>query len=66
MTEQNPHPIVVAVGHDPIDSALAFAAGEASRIGCGLHLVHVVHRVAQGPERCWSQRPTSNEPDGRR
>lgn len=50
MTAQNPHPIVVAVGHDPIDSALAFAAGEASRIGCGLHLVHVVHRVAQGPE----------------
>ena len=50
MTEQNPHPIVVAVGHDPIDTALAFAAGEASRIGCGLHLVHVVHRVAQGPE----------------
>ena len=44
MTEQNPHPVVVAVGHDPIDAALAFAAGEAVRAGCGLHLVHVVHR----------------------
>lgn len=50
MTELNPYPIVVGVGHDPIDTALAFAAGEASRIGCGLHLVHVVHRLAQGPE----------------
>ena len=29
MTEQNPNPVVVAVGHDPIDEALAFAAGEA-------------------------------------
>src|SRR5687768_15340252 len=50
MTEQNPHPVVVAVGHDPIDAALAFAAGEAVRAGCGLHLVHVVHPLAQGPE----------------
>ncbi len=50
MNEQNPNPVVVAVGHDPIDVALAFAAGEAVRAGCGLHLVHVVHHVAQGPE----------------
>ena len=50
MNEQNPNPVVVAVGHDPIDAALAFAAGEAGRAGCGLHLVHVVHHVAQGPE----------------
>ena len=50
MTEQSSKPIVVAVGHDPIDDALRFAAGEAERAGCGLHLVHVVHRVAQGPE----------------
>lgn len=50
MTEQNPNPVVVAVGHDPIDVALAFAAGEAVRAGCGLHLVHVVHLLAQGPE----------------
>jgi nucleotide-binding universal stress UspA family protein len=50
MTEQNPIPIVVAVGHDPIDAALAFAAGEAVRAGCGLHLAHVVHHlIAQGP-----------------
>ena len=50
MTELDPHPIVVAVGHDPIDSALEFAAAEAARLACGVHLVHVVHRVAQGPE----------------
>ena len=50
MTEQNPNPVVVAVGNDPIDVALAFAAGEAVRAGCGLHLVHVVHLLAQGPE----------------
>ena len=50
MTEQNPKPIIVAVGHDPIDAALRFAAGEAERAGCGLHLVHVVHLIAQGPE----------------
>ena len=50
MTEQNPNPIVVAVGNDPIDAALAFAAGEAARAGCGLHLVHAVHLLAQGPE----------------
>lgn len=49
MSEHNPNPIVVAVGHDPIDGALAFAAGEAVRSECGLHLVHVVHLLAQGP-----------------
>lgn len=50
MTEQNPNPVVVAVGHDPIDAALGFAAAEAARAGCGLHLVHVVHLIVQGPE----------------
>ena len=50
MSEQNPGPVVVAVGHDPLDSALEFAAAEAERAGCGLHLVHVVHPVALGPE----------------
>lgn len=50
MTEQNPHPIVVAVGHGPIEAALAFAAGEAERAGCGLHLIHAVHLLATGPE----------------
>jgi nucleotide-binding universal stress UspA family protein len=50
MNEQNPKPIVVAVGNDPFDAALAFAAGEAVRARCGLHLVHVVHHLlAQGP-----------------
>ena len=50
MTENNPHPVVVAVGHDPMDAALTFAAGEALRAGCGLHLLHVVHNIAEGPE----------------
>lgn len=50
MTESKPNPVVVAVGHDPIDAALAFAGGEAARAGCGLHLIHVVHLLAQGPE----------------
>jgi nucleotide-binding universal stress UspA family protein len=35
-------PIVVGVGPEEVDSALAFAAGEALRVGCGLHLVHAV------------------------
>lgn len=48
MSEQNPAPVVVAVGHDPIDAALALAAEEAARAGCGLHLVHVVHAPARG------------------
>lgn len=50
MTEQNPKPILVAVGHDPMGPALAFAAGEADRQSCGLHLLHVVHLLARGPE----------------
>ena len=50
MSEQDPRPVVVAVGHDPMDAALAYAAGEAARAGCGLHLVHAVHPVALGPE----------------
>ena len=50
MTEQMPNPVVVAVGHEPSDAALAYAATEAVRAGCGLHVVHVVHVVASGPE----------------
>lgn len=50
MAENNPKPVLVAVGHDSMDAALAYAAREADRAGCGVHLVHVVHRVAQGPE----------------
>lgn len=43
-------PIVVGVGPEEVDSALAFAAEEALRAGCGLHLVHAVHVVPGGPE----------------
>ena len=50
MSEQDPRPVVVAVGHDPMDAALAYAAAEAARAGCGLHLVHALHPVALGPE----------------
>jgi nucleotide-binding universal stress UspA family protein len=41
MTGPTPR-IVLAVGPDPIDSALVFAVDEARRTGRGLHLVHVV------------------------
>ncbi|WP_372727381.1 universal stress protein [Nocardioides sp.] len=50
MESDNTRPIVVAVGNDPVDSALEFAAAEAARIGCGVHLVHAVHVVPTGPE----------------
>lgn len=50
MSEQKPRPVLVAVGHDPMDSALEYAAAVARREGCGLHLLHVLHHVAQGPE----------------
>jgi nucleotide-binding universal stress UspA family protein len=48
MSEQNPAPVVVAVGHEPIDAALSLGASEAASAGCGLHLVHVVHPT-RGP-----------------
>ena len=50
MDENNPRPVVVAVGHDPMESAISFAAAEAASAGCGVHLVHVVHLLARGPE----------------
>ena len=50
MTEQQTESVVVAVGNEPGRAALAFAAAEAQRAGCGLHLVHVVHLIAEGPE----------------
>ena len=50
MSEPNVNPVLVAVGHDPMDAALAYAVGVAKREGCGLHLLHVLHHVAQGPE----------------
>ncbi len=48
MTDQNPRPVVLAVGHDPLDGALDHAVAEAERSGCGLHLVHVVPLLPQG------------------
>jgi nucleotide-binding universal stress UspA family protein len=56
MTEQ-PAPattaprIVVGVGPEEVESALAFAADEALRAGCGLHLVHAVSLVPPGPDQ---------------
>ena len=49
MTEQSPKPVVVAVGHDPFDGALAFAAREAALAGAGVRLVHAVHNAPVGP-----------------
>ena len=45
-----PRPIVVGVGPEEVDSALAFAADEAARAGCGLHLVHAVRLVPATPD----------------
>jgi nucleotide-binding universal stress UspA family protein len=41
-------PIVVGVGPEDVEAALEFAADEAVRVGCGLHLVHAVHVVPAG------------------
>jgi nucleotide-binding universal stress UspA family protein len=43
--------IVVGVGPDEVESALAFAADEAVRARCGLHLVHAVSLVPPGPDQ---------------
>ena len=54
MTEQSPAPahpvIVVGVGPEEVESALAFAAEEAVRARCGLHLVHALQVSPPGPE----------------
>ncbi len=53
MTEQSTATtpvIVVGVGPEEVESALAFAAEEAIRARCGLHLVHAVHVAPPGPE----------------
>ena len=42
-TGAEPEAVVVAVGNDPVDSALEYAAAEALRDGCGLHVLHAVH-----------------------
>lgn len=50
MSDQSPLPILVAVGDDPADQAIEYAAREALRAGCGLQLVHVVNIAPSGPE----------------
>ena len=50
MPDQKAKPVLVAVGHDPMDAALEYATEVAVREGCGLHLLHVLHHVAEGPE----------------
>lgn len=48
-TEHPDPPVVLAVGHNAPGSGLEFAAAEARREQCGLHLVHVVHALPAGP-----------------
>ncbi|MEQ6900520.1 universal stress protein [Nocardioides sp. YIM 152588] len=50
MLDSNPNPVIVAVGHEPIEAALRFAVAEARRTGCGVHLVHTLRRQHDGPE----------------
>lgn len=50
MSQPDPRPVVVALGDQPADAALSFAVAEARRLGCGVHLLHVVHSLPQGPE----------------
>ena len=52
MTEETSSipPIVVAIGPGEMESALEWAAAEAVRAGCGLHLVHAVPVVPIRPE----------------
>lgn len=45
-----PKPVVVAIGHQPFDSALEYGVEQAVREGCGLHLLHVVHGGGSGPD----------------
>lgn len=48
--EPRGRPVVVGVGPDEMDSALRWAAEEAVRAGCGLHLVHAIHIAPATPE----------------
>jgi nucleotide-binding universal stress UspA family protein len=64
MTDSNPNPVVVAVGDDAIDAALGFAADEAGRAGCGLHLLHVVHLFVSGTDPVYIEE-TAQERMGR-
>ena len=49
MSEQSPKPVVVAVGNDPVDCELEYAAAEALRQGCGLHVLHAILVTPTGP-----------------
>ncbi|WP_110241573.1 universal stress protein [Nocardioides gilvus] len=46
--DRSPH-ILLAVGEHPIDAAAAWAVREATRRGCGVHLVHVLRPMHHGP-----------------
>lgn len=46
LSDPFPRPVLVPVGDEPVDAALRFAADEAARSGCGVHLVHAVQLVA--------------------
>ena len=50
MPENNPNPVVVAIGNDHLESALRYAVAEAARVGTGVHLVHAVQHLHDGPE----------------
>ena len=50
MDDTDPQPVVVAVSSDVGEAALAFAADEAARAGCGVHLVHVAPAFVHGPD----------------
>jgi nucleotide-binding universal stress UspA family protein len=43
-------PVVVGVGADEVSAALAYAAEEATRAGCGIHLVHAAQTIPAGAE----------------
>lgn len=50
MSDENTRPVVVGVGHEPVDGALAFAVGEARWRGAPLRLVHVRHETERAAE----------------
>jgi nucleotide-binding universal stress UspA family protein len=50
MPQDTPSPVAVAVGNDLGESAVAYAATEALRRRCGLHVVHAVHLTTTGPD----------------
>lgn len=61
VSEPFPRPVVVPVGSDPVDAALRFAAAEAGRAGCGVHLLHAFRLAPQGPEAPLVERVSAGE-----